>query len=147
MLNKSSLLAGGVDNQTYRLTVKYWEYTNADSNYYNFGYSAPDNKGAVNPNVLYANGSSYAISNLLAYKRVLPSGSATFCVEIRLSLEGALKLPIQLICKDSVLSGVIDTSKSGSSCVWSSTTDDVRPWYDYFQSAVNTTIDMKIIAG
>lgn len=147
MLNKELLLAGCADNQTYRLTVKYWEYTNANDNVYNFGYSAPDNKGAVNPNALYANGSSYAISNLFAYKHVLPSGGATFHVEFRLSLEGALKLPIQLICKGSVLSGLIDTGKSGSSCVWSSPTDDVRPWYDYFQSAVNTTIDMKIIAG
>lgn len=147
MLNKSSLLVGGVDNQTHRLTVKRWV---EESTHYDFeycGYDLSGNKGALNPNALYVNGSSYTISRLSACHHHPKSGGDTiYDATIRLSPVGTLVLPIQLIYNGSVLTGEIKKDKFDNySCEWKGW--DAQQWFNNFRSAVNTTIDVKIIAG
>lgn len=147
MLNKSSLLVGGVDNQTHRLTVERWVH---EDTYYDFeycGYDLSGNKGALNPNVLYVNGSSYAISRLSAcHHHPTAGGDTVYDVTIWFSSAETNGLHIQLIYNGSVLTGEIKRGKSGNySCEWEGW--DAQQWFNNFRSAVNTTIDVKIIAG
>lgn len=98
MLNKSSLLAGGVDNHTHRLTVVRWANTNTTYDIEYYGYDPSKNKGALNPNALYVNGSSYAISGLRACYHYNKSGGISFYdVTIYFSSVNALGLSIQFI--------------------------------------------------
>lgn len=147
MLNKSSLLVGGVDNQTHRLTVERWVHESTHFDYEYCGYDLSDNKGALNPNVLYVNGSSYAISNFTACHHHPKSGGDTvYDVNIWFSSAETKGLHIQLIYNGSVLTGEIKNDKSGNySCEWKGW--DAQQWFNNFRSAVNTTIDVKIIAG
>lgn len=147
MLNKSSLLAGGVDNQTHRLTVGHWvENTNA-YDYESYGYDLSGNTGALNPNALYVNGSSYAISGLRAcHHHPKQGGDTVYDVTIRFSSAKTLGLSIQLMYNGSVLTGEIKKDKYGNYSVewegWAA-----QQWFNKFKSAVNTTIGVKIIAG
>ena len=147
MLNKSSLLVGGVDNQTHRLTVERWvqEDTYYDSEY--CGYDLSGNKGALNPNVLYVNGSSYAISRLSAcHHHPSAGGDTIYDATIWLSSAETQGLPIQLMYNGSVLTGEIKEDKYGNySGEWEGWA--AQQWFNNFSSAVNTTIDVKIIAG
>lgn len=147
MLNKSSLLAGGVDNQTHRLTVGRWVVESTHYDYESCGYDLSGNTGALNPNALYVNGSSYTISELSACHHHPKSGGDTvYDVTICLSTAETLVLPIQLMYNGSVLTGEIKKDKSGTySCKWKGWA--AQQWFNNFRSAVNTTIDVKIIAG
>lgn len=147
MLNKSSLLAGGVDNQTHRLTVERWVNTGKNYDFEYCGYDLSDNKGALNPNALYVNGSSYAISRLSACHHHPKSGGDTiYDLNIWFSSEETNGLHIQLIYNGSVLTGEIKSGKQGNYfCEWKGW--DAQQWFNKFKSAVNTTIDVKIIAG
>lgn len=147
MLNKSSLLAGGVDNQTHRLTVGSWEENSYSYDYELCGYDLSDNTGALNPNALYVNGSSYAISRLCARHHQPKRGGDTFYdVFIWFPSEKTLGLSIQLMYNGSVLTGKTVIYKYGNYCViWEG--GNAKQWFNKFKSAVNTTIDVKIIAG
>lgn len=146
MLNKSSLLVGDVDNQTHRLTVERWVETGKNYDFEYCGYDLSGNKGALNPNVLYVNGSSYAISRLSAcHHHPKAGGDTVYDVTIWLSSAETLGLSIQLIYNGSVLTGEIKQDKSGNySGKWEGW--DAQQWFNNFRSAVNTTIDVKIIA-
>lgn len=147
MLNKSSLLAGGVDNHTHRLTVGRWVETGKNYDFEYCGYDLSGNKGALNPNVLYVNGSSYAISRLSAcHHHPTAGGDTVYDVTIWFSSAKALGLSIQFIYNDSVLTGEIKEDKLGNySCEWEGWA--AQQLFNNFKSAVNTTIDVKIIAG
>ena len=147
MLNKSSLLAGGVDNHTHRLTVGRWVETGKNYDDESCGYDLSGNTGALNPNALYVNGSSYAISRLSACHHHPKSGGDTFYdAIIYFSSAKALGLSIQFIYNDSVLTGEIKEDKLGNySCKWEGWA--AQQLFNNFRSAVNTTIDVKIIAG
>ena len=147
MLNKSSLLAGGVDNQTHRLTVGSWVENGYSYDDEFCGYDLSGNTGALNPNALYVNGSSYAISKLHACHHHPKRGGDTFYdVIIYLSSAKTLGLPIQLMYNGLVLTGKIDLDSHGDySCKWEGWA--AQQWFNKFKSAVNTTIDVKIIAG
>lgn len=147
MLNKSSLLAGGVDNQTHRLTVGHWVEKTNNYDYESCGYDLSGNTGALNPNALYVNGSSYAISRLRAcHHHPKRGGDTVYDVIIWLSSAETLGLPIQLMYNGSVLTGEIKKDKYGNySGEWKGWA--AQQWFNNFRSAVNTTIDVKIIAG
>lgn len=101
----------------------------------------------MNPNALYVNGSSYAISRLSACHHHPTAGGDTFYdAAIWFSSAVTEGLPIQLMYNGSVLTGKIKNDKLyGYSVTWESW--DAQQWFNKFKSAVNTTIDVKIIAG
>lgn len=146
MLNKSSLLAGGVDNQTHRLTVGRWVEESYSYDYESCGYDLSGNTEALNPNALYVNGCSYAISGLFArHHHPKRGGDTIYDVIIWFSSAKTLGLPIQLMYNGSVLTGEIIYKYGNYSGVWEGWA--AQQWFNNFRSAVNTTIDVKIIAG